>query len=162
MSFNITPRIPDSRSQGDLRRMIERKDADKKPREPYSQRGSEARRAAESRTTFLFRGCSHCGSVKLHDFKLCPANKAKCTKCDMNGHSAMTCFSKKRVKEKIQRDREAQNRSNNCKKLIVHKTDRSESITANERRKSRIMIVTTLPPKRRNGGEQRITQQIPT
>ena len=123
------------RSQEDLRRMIKRKDTHKNPKEPRSQ----TRRATESHSTFLPRGCKHCGAIKYHDFRLCPNSGVKCEKCDMNGHSTETCFSSKRVKEKTMPQ--------------TWKRGRSASTVADERQKlQRHFEYDTTPPRTQERG----------
>ena len=118
-------------------------------KEPRTKRGSETRRATESHSTFLSYGCKHCGDVKYHDFKLCPNNEVKCGKCDMNGHSTEMCFSRKRVKEKTQRDKGTRNQSRQAKPMPhTWKRDRSASTAADGRRKSRRHLeYDTAPPR---------------
>ena len=119
--------------------MLERKDGNKKLTEPRSHKESETRRTTKSHKPFPNHGCRHCGDIEYHDFQFCLNRGIRCGKCNFIGHNAASCFSKKRVKEKIRRDKENRDQKNTRDKSMVNpwKGDRSRSSAANERRKSR-------------------------
>jgi hypothetical protein len=128
-----------SKPREDSRHMIERKDGNKKLTEPCSHKESETRLTTKSHKPFPHHGCKHCGDIEYHDFQFCSNRGIRCEKCDFIGHNAASCFSKKRVKEKIRRDKENRDQKNTRDKSMVNhwKGDRSRSSAANERRKSR-------------------------